>query len=79
MRAQRDKLLEIKKKARAHQLTETVKKTDRPSSALAAQNFLENGSNGDAALTNQGNNEASLQLRKTLAKRLRTEVVGDGE
>lgn len=80
MRSQRDKLLEIKKKARTHQLSETVKKSDRPSSALAAKNILENGTSSGTVFGNQEINEASLQLRKTLARRLRTEVVGgEGE
>lgn len=72
MRAQRDKILEIKKKARAYQLNESVKKNGRPSSAQAAQTILQGGS---GAQNGADTNEASLQLRKTLAKRLRTEVV----
>lgn len=37
LRAQRDKILHIKKQARARQLTESVKKSGRPSSAQVAQ------------------------------------------
>lgn len=69
--AQRDKILQIKKQTRARQLSETVKKDGRPSSAQVAQKILtgENpGESGDPP-------EASLQLRKTLARRLRNEVV----
>ncbi|KAG4075841.1 hypothetical protein HA402_003667 [Bradysia odoriphaga] len=72
LRAQRDKILKIKRKARAYQLNETVKKTGRPTSATqAAQNILESGT----ASAQSSQNDASVQLRKTLAKRLRTEVV----
>lgn len=75
MRAQRDKILAIKKKARANQLNETVKKNGRPGSAQAAQKLLQgNGKVGDS-LNGDATMEASLQLRKTLAKRLRNEVV----
>lgn len=75
LRAQRDKILEIKKKARSYQLNESVKKNGRPSSAQAAQNILKDGSHG---IENDAeSNLASLQLRKTLARRLRTEVVGN--
>lgn len=74
LRAQRDKILKIKRKARAYQLNETVKKSGRPSSATqAAQNILESGT----ASAHNSQSDASVQLRKTLAKRLRTEVVGN--
>lgn len=81
LRAQRDKILEIKKKARAHQLNESVKRNGRPTSAQAAEKLLQqsstiNGGKGITIKQNEINNEASLQLRKTLAKRLRSEVVG---
>lgn len=65
--------------ARARQLNESVRKNGRPSSALAAQTIL-NGGSGQAALLASENAEpleASMQLRKTLARRLRTEVVDD--
>lgn len=53
-----------------------MKKNGRPTSAQAAQNVLAaSGGGAAAAAINATNNEASLQLRKTLAKRLRTEVV----
>lgn len=74
LRAQRDKILKIKRKARAYQLNETVKKSGRPTSATqAAQNILESGTSSAQNMQN----DASVQLRKTLAKRLRTEVVGN--
>lgn len=74
LRAQRDKILKIKRKARAYQLNETVKKSGRPTSATqAAQNILESGTSS----AQNSQNDASVQLRKTLAKRLRTEVVGN--
>lgn len=79
LRAQRDKILKIKKMARARQLNESVRKNGRPSSALAAQSIL-NGGSGQAALLASENAEpleASMQLRKTLARRLRNEVVDD--
>lgn len=76
LRAQRDKILAIKKKARANQLNESVKKSERPTSAQAAQQILESGGHSSSVGDGAEKNAASLQLRKTLAKRLRTEVVG---
>ncbi|XP_059621029.1 cilia- and flagella-associated protein 36 [Phlebotomus argentipes] len=69
--AQRDKILQIKKQTRARQLSETVKKDGRPSSAQVAQKILTGVDPGAMA----DPPEASLQLRKTLARRLRNEVV----
>ncbi|GAB0092490.1 Cilia- and flagella-associated protein 36 [Sergentomyia squamirostris] len=69
--AQRDKILQIKKQTRARQLSETVKKDGRPSSAQVAQKIL----SGQSTATTSEPPEASLQLRKTLARRLRNEVV----
>lgn len=90
LRQQRDKIVEIKKKTRAKQLLETVSRrsaseptsTGRPSSAQVAQRLLENGGKTTELLDkvsaeeNVGDSQSSaLQLRKTLAKRLRVEVV----
>lgn len=74
LRSQRDKILKIKKQARARQLNETVKKTGRPSSAQMAQKFLD----GEADVALEPSSSGAAQLRQTLAKRLRNEVV-DGE
>lgn len=76
LRTQRDKIVEIKKKARARQLNETTHKggsSIRPSSAQVAKQILEG--HADEIVHNSERNEASVQLRKALAKRLRTEVV----
>ena len=76
LRAQRDKILQTKKKARARQLNETIlKKTERPNSAKVAQKILEDV---DKLSENVPVNphESSLQLRKTLAQRLRAEIDG---
>lgn len=85
MRAQRDKIIAAKKKVRAHQLSETVRRTTagaRPGSAQAAQAILANGSvgrgngaDGDGADAAGRQMAASIELRRTLARRLRTEVV----
>lgn len=64
-RTQRDKILQIKKQARARQLSEMTK--ERPTSARAAKMVLE-GEKIEA-------DEASIAVRKMLAKRLRDEVV----
>lgn len=56
---------------RTNQLNENVKKGGRPTSARAAQKLLQ----GDGQFGIHEPIEASLQLRKTLAKRLRDEVV----
>lgn len=74
LRAQRDKILEIKKRTRARQLNETVKTTTRPSSAQAAQKILA----GQRLESIADAPESSLMLRRVLAKRLRDEVV-DGK
>lgn len=79
MRAQRDKILAIKKKARAHKLNETVKKGGRPSSAQAAQKILLGDKIPDEVAGTDSADTSSMQLRKTLAKRLREEVVDLGQ
>lgn len=71
LRAQRDKILEIKKKNRTRQLSESVKKSNRPSSGQVAQRMM-NSKNQSVGVDPP---EASLVLRKTLARRLRAEVV----
>lgn len=71
LRAQRDKILEIKKKNRTRQLSETVKKGNRPSSGQVAQRMM-NSKNQSVGVDPP---EASLVLRQTLARRLRAEVV----
>ncbi|KAH8251818.1 hypothetical protein KR038_008992 [Drosophila bunnanda] len=85
LRRQRDKIVEIKKQTRAKQLQETMARGTphapegaRPSSALVAQQLLENGGRTTelsmpAPLESEEN--AALQLRRNLAKRLRSEVV----
>lgn len=64
-RSQRDKILQIKKQARARQLNEMTK--ERPTSARAAKMVLE-GEKIEA-------DESTMNVRKLLAKRLRDEVV----
>lgn len=65
LRTQRDKILLIKKQARARQLNEVTK--DRPTSARAAQKVI----NGEDLAAS----ESSIQVRKLLARKLREEVV----
>lgn len=71
LRAQRDKLVALKKEARKKQLNAENdgknKSRERPRSAKAAQ----------AVLTGEKPNvePQQLQIRKTLAERLKTEVV----
>lgn len=74
LRNQRDKILEIKKKARTRQLNETVKKHGRPSSAQIAQKLMQGDMDNETEPP-----ESSILLRKTLAKRLRTEVVNPND
>lgn len=69
LRSQRDKILQIKKQARARQIIEAAK--DRPTSARAAQKIID----GEAVSAD----ESSIQLRKLLAKKLREEVVDKTE
>lgn len=75
LRSQRDKILLIKKQVRARQLNDTVKQTGRPQSAsvTAAKILIEEGTKDD--LITDANSESSAQLRITLAKRLRAEVI----
>lgn len=73
LRAQRDKILAIKKKARAQQLNDTVKMKGRPTSARAAQHLIQGI--GHVSIPEIPIENESLRLRKTLAKRLRDEVV----
>lgn len=74
LRAQRDKIVALKRRVRTEQLNANAERNGRPSSAQAAQRLLLN----DAKL-GDGPMAASLQLRKTLAKRLRNEVVNSKE
>ncbi|XP_068152904.1 cilia- and flagella-associated protein 36 [Drosophila tropicalis] len=84
LRQQRDKIVEIKKQTRAKQLQDTMARTSppdvgvRPSSAQVAQQLLENGGKTiDLTMPSplESEENAALQLRRTLAKRLRSEVV----
>ncbi|XP_066153017.1 cilia- and flagella-associated protein 36 [Euwallacea fornicatus] len=69
LRAQRDKLVALKKEARQKHLNDETENTvkNRPKSAKAAEAVLAGGHSDPAA--NQ------LQIRKTLAERLKAEVV----
>lgn len=75
LRAQRDKIVALKRRVRTEQLNANAEKNGRPSSAQAAQRILFS----DTKLAERPTMEASLQLRKTLAKRLRNEVVDSQE
>ncbi|BFF92868.1 cilia- and flagella-associated protein 36 [Drosophila madeirensis] len=83
LRQQRDKIVEIKKQARAKQLQETLARGSpqgaegaRPSSAQVAQQLLENGGKTmELSAPPESEENSALQLRRTLAKRLRSEVV----
>lgn len=74
MRAQRDKIVALKRQVRTEQLNANAEKLVRPSSAHAAQQILSN----DAKLDEESM-RASLQLRKALAHQLRNEVVDSNE
>ncbi|XP_057656938.1 cilia- and flagella-associated protein 36 [Diorhabda carinulata] len=72
LRAQRDKLVALKKEARRKQLDKgTTKLKERPKSAKAAEAVLTGGKSNIAP--------QQLQFRKTLAERLRAEVVAANE
>lgn len=77
LRTQRDKIVALKRRVRTEQLNANAERngtSGRPSSAQAAQRLLLS----DAKLSDAPM-KASLQLRKTLAKRLRNEVVDSKE
>lgn len=69
LRSQRDKILLIKKQARARQILESA--NERPTSSRAAQKIID----GETVSAD----ESSIQLRKLLAKKLREEVVDKTE
>lgn len=77
LRTQRDKIVALKRRVRTEQLNANAERNpagDRPSSAQAAQRLLlSEAKPSDAPM------KASLQLRKTLAHRLRNEVVDSKE
>uniref|UniRef100_A0A336M389 Cilia- and flagella-associated protein 36 n=1 Tax=Culicoides sonorensis TaxID=179676 RepID=A0A336M389_CULSO len=77
LRTQRDKILQIKKQVRARQLNETVKKTGRPQSASATAAKIIMGEGNNKNIVTETNPETSTQLRLTLAKRLRAEIIDD--
>lgn len=70
LRQQRDKILQLKRQVRARQLDDSTMK-ERPKSARAAQKIIR-GENIEP-------DEASIQLRKILAKKLRDEVVDSSQ
>ncbi|XP_060536183.1 cilia- and flagella-associated protein 36 [Cylas formicarius] len=67
LRAQRDKLIALKKETRQKQLGQNSKSMNRPKSAKAAEAVL----TGEKPNINSG----QMQIRKTLAERLKHEVV----
>lgn len=76
--SQRDKIVKIKKMARVRQfsannLLNTASK-NRPSSAQVAHKYLQ-GNTNDVLQSSEEMASASIKLRKTLAERLRNEVV----
>jgi len=74
LRAQRDKILQIKKQARARQLNDATSAASRPkSSARAAQKIID-GENVAAPA-----DDSSAQFRLALARKLREEVVNPSE
>lgn len=76
--AQRDKIVQIKKLARVRQLSgsnlKNIQSKGRPTSAQVAQKYLQ-GDTKDVLENTEEMSSASLKLRKTLAERLRNEVV----
>lgn len=67
--------MEIKKKNRTQLLNDTVKRNVRPSSAASVASRLMQSSSTEELVKVSKSQEASVQLRQTLAKRLRAEVV----
>lgn len=78
LRSQRDKIVKIKKLARVRQFSANnlgnVTSKGRPSSAQVAQKYLQ-GDTRDVLGNSEEMASASMKLRKTLAERLRNEVV----
>lgn len=68
LRMQRDKLVALKKEARKQQLEVETKTPVRPKSARAAEKIMEGNSGGEI-------DPQQLQIRKSLAERLRNKVV----
>lgn len=78
LRSQRDKIVKIKKIARVRQFSANnllnVESKGRPSSAQAAHKYLQ-GDTNEVLESSEEMASASIKLRKTLAERLRNEVV----
>lgn len=74
LRAQRDKIVALKRRVRTEQLNANAERFGRPSSAQAAQRLLLSETQFA-----EESMQAPLQLRKALAKRLRNEVVDSKE
>ena len=77
LRAQRDKLLALKKAAREQQLGEAARdQPKRPASARAARSALrdDGGAGGDSALSPE--DQRKMAMRRAIAEKLRAEVVG---
>ncbi|XP_063706253.1 cilia- and flagella-associated protein 36 [Culicoides brevitarsis] len=74
LRAQRDKILQVKKQVRTRQLNETMIVTGRPQSAsIAAAKILLDDKNKDG--TKLDSKLESSTLRITLARRLKSEII----
>lgn len=78
LRSQRDKIVKIKKLARVRQFSASnlgnMGSKGRPSSAQVAQKYLQ-GNSVEVLENSEEMASASIKLRKTLAERLRNEVV----
>lgn len=74
LRAQRDKIVALKRKVRTEQLNRNADAVNRPKSSRAAHRVL-----FSTPEISDDTKQASLQVRKALAERLRNEVVDSNE
>lgn len=74
LRAQRDKIVALKRKVRTEQFARNVDTKSRPKSSRAAQRVL-----FSTPEISDDTKEGSMQVRRALAERLRNEVVNGNE
>lgn len=76
LKAQRDKLVAMKKKARTHQLETSSFATTRPKTAKAAVDAIHEETKPESEKNDSDKENEAMQIRRALAKRLKQEVVG---
>lgn len=80
LRAQRDKLVALKKEQREKQLSLAAEsQPSRPQSARAARSALRQTSDGGLSDEKKKEDEKKLAMRRAIADKLKQEVIGSGK